>query len=100
VLNLCIAAAVTHSGLTLAPLVGQLAAQEILATSSQHNSSSSSSSTAQQSEQVVGSSKLQATAAELLAPYRPDRDFQAAVAAAAAQPGLSWAATLQPSNQL
>jgi hypothetical protein len=48
--------AVTHSGMTLAPLVGQLVADEVMAAL---NSSSSSSSSA-----------------ELLAPYRPSRQFE------------------------
>lgn len=86
-LCLCVPAA-THSGMTLAPLVGQLVAEEVLAAGG-HSSSSSGSSATEAAQE----------AAELLAPYRPDRDFEAAAAAAKQQPGLSWAATLNPSRR-
>lgn len=76
--------------MTLAPLVGQLVAHEVLAGASGSHSSS-------QSDQL-SDQELQETA-KALAPYRPDRDFDAAVTEAAAQPCLSWAATLNPSRQ-
>jgi hypothetical protein len=53
--------AVTHSGMTLAPLVGQLVAQEVMAALEGSSSSSSSSNS---------------STAELLDPYRPSRQFQ------------------------
>ncbi|KAF6256134.1 FAD dependent oxidoreductase [Scenedesmus sp. NREL 46B-D3] len=51
--------AVTHSGMTLAPLVGQLVAEEVMAAVGGGSRGSSSSS-----------------ASRLLAPYRPSRQFQ------------------------
>jgi hypothetical protein len=64
--------------MTLAPLIGQLVADEVMA---------------QLSGQQLADSTQQ-----LLAPYRPQRDFKAAAAAAASAPGLNWASTLQPSK--
>lgn len=81
--------AVTHSGMTLAPLVGQLVAQEVLAVHGNQGHSASSGLSEQLCEET----------AQALAPYRPDRDFEAAVARAAAQPSLSWTAMLKPSRQ-
>lgn len=99
--------AVTHSGMTLAPLVGQLVAEELLGAASTPAAATPATTTASNSSSStpVSANCLTSTAtgacgaaAQLLAPYRPDRDFDAAVAAAAAQPGLSWAATLRPGS--
>lgn len=68
--------AVTHSGLTLAPLVGQLVAEEVMAGSQGTGGSTSS---------------LQETA-ELLSPYRPTRSFP--TVPTNAQPGSGWAGVL------
>lgn len=70
-LSCCICAppAVTHSGMTLAPLVGQLVADEVMVALGSDGSSS------------IGESN------ELLAPYRPSREFVATDSGA----GLRWA---------
>lgn len=68
--------AVTHSGLTLAPLVGQLVAEEVMASSQGTGGSTSS---------------LQETA-ELLSPYRPNRSFP--TVPTNTQSGTGWAAVL------
>jgi hypothetical protein len=82
--------------MTLAPLTGQLVAEEVLAAQQQQQQVVTSDTG---SRGAAASAALQ-EARELLAPYRPDRDFNAAVAAAAAaQPSVSWAATLQPSSK-
>lgn len=63
--------AVTHSGMTLAPLVGQLVADEVLAALADGSSSSSST-------------------AELLAPYKPSRQFRLDGS------GVRWADATKP----
>lgn len=98
--------AVTHSGMTLAPLVGQLVADEVLGAAGTPAADTSATTTTGTTTAPVSASCPTppltgpcGAAAELLAPYRPDRGFDAAVAAAAAaQPWLSWAATLRPGS--
>jgi hypothetical protein len=89
--------------MTLGPLIGHLVADEVMAGPQQQQQqqqegvTSDTTSSSSSSRGAAVSAALQ-EAHELLAPYRPDRDFDAAVAAAAAQPSVSWAATLQPSS--
>ncbi|KAF8061367.1 yurR [Scenedesmus sp. PABB004] len=64
--------AVTHSGLTLAPLVGALVAEEV----------------------AVAGGPPSAATLERLAPYRPDRAFPAAGAALPDAVGTAWADAL------
>jgi hypothetical protein len=62
---------VTHSGMTLAPLIGQLVADEVMAALDHQRLAKTSSD-------IAGSVGSGNSAAELLAPYRPSRAFNAA----------------------
>ena len=82
-LSLSCCGAVTHSGMTLAPLGGQLVADEVMA-----------------ALQPGAADSRGLDAAQWLAPYRPTRDIQAAAAALAADTaaGLNWASALKPAT--
>lgn len=93
--------------MTLAPLIGQLVAEEVMQalnidTSTLCGSSSSIPGNTGSNDTSSSTGRARFTQQEvdqLLAPYRPGRDFEAAVAKAAAQSKTSWTEMLRPSKQ-